>query len=976
MKLDRLLSRIRAALLGHATEFEQRALAAEYAEECAKVVERLEHIVPLIRQGQDFPALQIAESPPPVLDLVRQLSFAEAEKWYAHCLQHGLPPARPFDERSVDLVNKLYGKKISETHPLYREYRQAIRLRREDEALRVLRSIRRVNPDDTNAQAEFARLAHKIFEQRRAALDEALAGNDAHRALALMDAIETDSLPGRDQSATWQQAQNFRETYHAEAARRHFLDLAAQMRQTQAAGQWRAALPLLSEWDLQRNQFTFPLPEDAETAAGQIREWATGQLTAQEKDTERKQHWRDLGAYLDKLAREEPDNKTTRTLTAELAHLREHARALAADAQGLPGEQPPPDLLPRLEQETARLQIRLRQRHLRAAGFAAAALVVLALLLAAAYWYRQRTQLRETELAAIQQHFKDGATKALADTLKEYDAHFHSPEADPAMGALLTQARDFVNAHQAVVDRFDKELAQINDSAANPSSSQIHELLASLDKLEKETTALGADDAQRGTAAVQNLRVRLNQRLASLQDSRAARLADIAKRARGILEEKLALPMTAEAAQPLIADAKTILAEADSLPVDAAATSASETEARAQLADLNQKVETLTVGAHDALVSRGQLGLVRNLDDYHAAIMALVKNPLASETSAAAARALTAKNSDWADVAQRILLPGDAETWAFLKQVGEARVLPKEHNQAEDLAFTKLINNNALNDIHRAELVTYADGEETAREPVALAGLPKEKSVKLETVEELQQTANKINPDGSAAELALDWKQFTGRKPSGQKLENIKLTPEAQLLTHVRGAYSRDLDTIAQPLLRVLDDVRAEPGVSPVFKAYVEQELLQIMQNRPRDWGLKFSPKAQAAAQELGKITGGHLQPADWLFTAPTARLAANLQAFYDRTAADDYFEDAMTNLQALLKKHATVLRFAGYVDLTGTAHSLAPGGVTLWGMDTAGNWSALYHASPDGPPAAISSAQPARLTPLVFPQENVGGGL
>ncbi len=88
MKLDRLITRIRAALKNYASEFEQRALATEYTEWCVKAAQRLEQVVPLIREGQDFPALQIAESPPSVLDLVRQLSFAEADLWRGF-----LPPA-------------------------------------------------------------------------------------------------------------------------------------------------------------------------------------------------------------------------------------------------------------------------------------------------------------------------------------------------------------------------------------------------------------------------------------------------------------------------------------------------------------------------------------------------------------------------------------------------------------------------------------------------------------------------------------------------------------------------------------------------------------------------------------------------------------------------------------------------------------------------------------------------------------------
>ena len=243
MKLDRLLSRIRAALDGYASEFEQRALADEYAAWCAKAATRLEQVVPLIREGQDFPALQIAESPPSVLDLIRQLSFAEADRWRAFCRQHNLPAAPPFDERSVDLVNQLYGKKISETHPLYREYRQAIRTRHDEQALRVLQSIRRINHDDANAHAEFARLAHKLFEHRRVELAAALDRHETARVLELMDALEADVWPGLDEDDTWRRALKFREAQQLADARVRCLDLAAQLRQLRAKGRWQDALP-------------------------------------------------------------------------------------------------------------------------------------------------------------------------------------------------------------------------------------------------------------------------------------------------------------------------------------------------------------------------------------------------------------------------------------------------------------------------------------------------------------------------------------------------------------------------------------------------------------------------------------------------------------------------------------------------------------------------------------------------------------
>jgi len=214
---------------------------------------------------------------------------------------------------------------------------------------------------------------------------------------------------------------------------------------------------------------------------------------------------------VNRLTSEDPAKKTSRTLAGEVAELAAQSAAFTPEAKAGDNGAPPVELLHRLQAETQRLRAHLRRRRQRVAGVAAAAFAVVAGVVAVLVWSHLRTQTRQTELAAIQQLFKDGATNALAATLKEYDSHFSGPEADPAMDRLLTQARDYVNSHQAVVDRFNQELAQINNSAANPSPSQVKQLLVNLDKLDQETAGLGADDAQRGKAAVQNLRVRLTQ---------------------------------------------------------------------------------------------------------------------------------------------------------------------------------------------------------------------------------------------------------------------------------------------------------------------------------------------------------------------------------------------------------------------------------------------------------------------------------
>ncbi len=973
MKLDRLLSRIRAALSGYASEFELRALADEYVALCAKAAQRLEQVVPLIREGQDFPALQIAESPPSVLDLVRQLSFAEADHWRTFCRQRNLPAAPPFDERSVDLVNQLYGKKISETHPLYREYRQAIRTRHDEQALRVLQSIRRINHDDANAHAEFARLAHKLFVQRRGELAGALDRHEAARVLALMDSFEADNWPGRDEDPTWRRALKFREEHQFVEARARCQDLAAQLRQLRIEGRWQDALPMLAEWDTLRGQFSFTLPPDTEALAAGAREWAAGLLSGRMQEQERERSWDRVAARLNELAAENPAKKPDPILTEQIAELATQSSTLAAQAHDQNNHAPPPELLERVNAAAESLRRQLRRRKLTLAGVTAAAILLIVAVAAIAIRAQVRRVRQQAALTAIAQDYNDGAAVTLADALKNYDADFGGQPVDDATTKALDQTRAYAKVHLAALDRFNQELALVRQAAEKPSPNQIAGLFKTLDGLDQETSDLGAGDAQHAKAALHELRLRLNQQLAGDQDARTARLADIYSRADQIVTQQLDSAQTADAAQTAVAAARKITAEADALTVDPSQRSLAEAATFQKLTALVAKLDQLGPAAESVIASRAQLAQVNSLADYQAVIEALAPNPLGNDPDVAAAHALGSKKPDWTGAAQHILLPDDAETWAFLGTLSEARLQPADDNQKEDIAFARLTQNGALGNLYRADLVTYANDTVTARQPLFLAGPPSVEEHKNDTEHELTMTSKVIAGDGTTPEKIVGWLQFNGLKGNGQKFENVQPAPEAKLVARVADAYDKDRSAIREPLLRVLDDLRADAGSSPLLKAYFQQEILRIMQDRPRDWGLTFSPTAKKDAEELTRLTGGHLQPGDWLFTPADSPLPANLRAFYKGTGGVSYYQEALANLQELLKKHATPVFFAGYVDLDNAPHlaGSAPEGATLWGFNADGVWRPLYERRGGQISGRSGEGVPARLTPLVYLPEN-----
>src|ERR1035441_2942693 len=140
---ERLVRKI-AEMAGQPVSDTQTAkLAQEYTDLCRAANRRLEQCAIMIEAGQFLQALQLAETPPPLLDLITVLGFRQAAEWRAYCQTHQLPWSEPFYDKYVRLLNSTYGKGIASDHPFYRDYRRAVMKNDDEHALSILRVIAR-----------------------------------------------------------------------------------------------------------------------------------------------------------------------------------------------------------------------------------------------------------------------------------------------------------------------------------------------------------------------------------------------------------------------------------------------------------------------------------------------------------------------------------------------------------------------------------------------------------------------------------------------------------------------------------------------------------------------------------------------------------------------------------------------------------------------------------------------------------------
>lgn len=212
MNVDRLIHRIEKALRDDVSSEALTELASEYARYRSLVKGRLDKCMVLLGSQQDFTALEVAEQPPALFPLLEKLSFAKEDDWQELCLIHGLDFGPDWEQDQVDRLEKLYGTKMSEDSPVFREYRDAARSRDDERTFRTLRKLLKEHPGHPAAQRHYLQLSRKMLSAKIDQL-EALAGEGREdEFLALMKEVETTDWIVAPMGAKWEKALAYRKS--------------------------------------------------------------------------------------------------------------------------------------------------------------------------------------------------------------------------------------------------------------------------------------------------------------------------------------------------------------------------------------------------------------------------------------------------------------------------------------------------------------------------------------------------------------------------------------------------------------------------------------------------------------------------------------------------------------------------------------------------------------------------------------------
>jgi hypothetical protein len=170
-----------------------------------------------------------------------------------------------------------------------------------------------------------------------------------------------------------------------------------------------------------------------------------------------------------------------------------------------------------------------------------------------------------------------------------------------------------------------------------------------------------------------------------------------------------------------------------------------------------------------------------------------------------------------------------------------------------------------------------------------------------------------------------------------------------------------------KPILQLLDKLN-HADTSPVFRAVVSLELLDLAELRPAEWGLDWCPGAAKHLQGLKDRGAMELKSGDWMFPSKTNRFDETLKKFFGDECAVSLEKQARF-LQELT--HAICVagfEFAGYVDDEGlfvARQQFNSPAADYWGWGSHTQSVGLLFRKTSGGGAPVKIADPLPFTPL-----------
>jgi hypothetical protein len=930
---ERLVRKVAEAASQPSSDTQTAKMAQDYAEVCRAANRRLEQCAIMIEAGQFLQALQLAETPPPLLDLITLLSFRQSAEWRNYCQAHQLPWPEPFYDKYIRLLNNAYGKGIASDHPFYRDYRRAVMENDDSRALSILRVISRLNPADANTKEELKRLEEKMLRVKLESLRQVVATGDPAAIETSLEQLEATGLPVPASHPAWQQAQV--------ARCQQMLRRAEQLREQ---GSWQDVEPVVEEIHALATRYNLRLPEAEADTWTALEEWTSQQHAAFTAEQDFKRAVSALEYEVQTIASQRATNARLNKTAATSAY--DTLEGKLREAQRF-GKALPEDLLGQCQECSGWLQKQIRSANRR--QIVVTMIIVLAILgaIGAAIPYFLRLAWQR-EFAQQIQRFESFRQVAEAESLLSEAPD--SWRANPKMAEILDKARNFTAHEKELKQNFDQKLGGLQRIAAAGFSNSLLQIGPDRTKCEEAKDAL----APEYLTAAKNA---LNAWGIQWDGFRIPVIDRILKQAE---EEADSLSATngVEVVRTSIAQMMVKYSELKPLlgPSDV------ELGLEARIDRLTARMETWNASIRKWEEAQATVSNAPSLEQYLSALDPLIASPFATSAQREAVSAIARLQISQETLLGQLLLPKNTSAWPCLTNVTgwSASLMPEQPTSQEKDLYFKLRDDKNVKEVYAYRLIANPRTNNPYHtHPIFVQG------------------AIALNNGGDEAGMVHDPALFQDSLHFVQtaysdwnyiKVERLYRMQECDTYERLGLGELIDANTgnYQKPILQIFDQLKQENKASAAFRAFVTFKLLAVAQLRPGEWGLTWCPSAAAHIQALTQLGAKDIQSGDWMVPERSDKFERPMQEYFAQASAVPLEKQARFLQQLARGTCEKGFSFVGFIDASGQPVLQSPGSssVELCGWSKSGTATVLLRKAPGGA-AYTFLAEPLPYSPL-----------
>jgi hypothetical protein len=920
IEIAKLCKQIRTVLSGENPGAADEALAAHYGRLCHEACRRLEACAAMLEKGSDYQALQLAETEPVLLDLIAALSFEESQEWREYCKANELVVPEAFDSKAVQALDRLYSKGISPNHPLYKEYRGAVTSRDDVKALRIMRSIVRLNPADANAKSELKRLENKHFQLTLQELRKSLSENHEVAAISHLAELERLSTPAQlEEISEYKRACEIRRMEAYREALSTAQRLADSLDEEYQSGAWRMVGEIVARIRFLQQEHGFALSISDEKKCADMQGYYATHRAEFDQAVRFNQALSALAVQIDQI--------DTRLLARSTLGI-EEAENLQVGLNQLwmaveDFKRTVPDALTMrvsssgsaLRSEVNRLQ---QSRRTKIISISAVAILLVGV---AVFFTTEAMRAADfaTQLARLQETGQVAATEKII-----FDLRSQSPRisANPRLKSRLEEAEQWARTEREKCGAFEKRLTEL-EAALNVEAARIdpEAVTMQIDSANQLIDSVAADQRPNFASRLVVARNKFESNMAAIReaflsstDKELVELANLSSKKLNYEQSKFTIDGALAEIEPhlkrLEAHVNTRLAALQLPP--AHQTRISELRSRF---DLFVSERQKFAAVDEALLK------ATTLEGYLEALQGMKNSQLRQDAAVINARKLIDRLPKTDELLQDLLLPADPAGWEHAKaNNGSENFFPSSPIGADKQKLMSLRSDEYLNGVSEATIVFHSEGGK--QETWYFKGELTLQKMGGGLITTSSHSGNLYRPSGANTDpLFVKMTAETKKTPNsqaGREVVATRMSASSQCIASL--SLNRMTDENAAkfqvPLLRILGDLMRDKSANAVFKAYLIQQLGEMLLLRKYEWGWQYCGSLRSDLEELSKIcAAAPLRSKDWLSQTKNAQLGPRLSKFFGERATRDYLAEATLHRDILRGVLASGLRFGGFID-------------------------------------------------------------